>query len=71
MDLAMMKTLLEYKERAYQSALEVVVKQMNERIMKLETTDADLTTSLEFSQREIDDLNSKVCHQGIRKRKAS
>lgn len=55
-----MKTLLESHERVYKSALDAVVKQMNERIMKLESTVADLTTSLQFSQREIDDLKSTI-----------
>lgn len=56
----MIKTLLESQERAYKSAMDVVVKQMNDRIMKLESTVADLTTSLQFSQREIDDLKSTI-----------
>lgn len=56
----MIKTLLESQERAYKSAMDTVVKQMNDRIMKLESTVSDLTTSLQFSQREIDDLKSTI-----------
>lgn len=56
----MIKTLLESQERVYKSAMDAVVKQMNDRIMKLESTVADLTTSLQFSQREIDDLKSTI-----------
>ncbi|KAK4292470.1 hypothetical protein Pmani_034757 [Petrolisthes manimaculis] len=58
MDSTLIKTLLESQERAYKSAMDTVVKQMNDRIMKLESTVSDLTTSLQFSQREIDDLKS-------------
>lgn len=56
----MNKTLLESQERAYQSAIDAVVEQMNDGIMKLETTIVDLTTSLQFNQREIDDLKSVI-----------
>lgn len=54
-----MKTMLESQERAFNSALEIVVKQMNDHINKLENKVLDLTTSLEFTQREVDDLKSK------------
>lgn len=60
MDQTIIKTLLESQERAYKSAMEVVVKQLTEQVRKLETTVSDLTTSLEFTQREVDDLKSTV-----------
>lgn len=56
----MIKVLLDSQERAYKTALDVVVKQMSERINKLETTVSDLTTSLEYTQQEVDDLKSKI-----------
>lgn len=56
MDSALMKTMLESQERAFKTALDVVVKQMNDQIYKLEGKISDLTSSLEFTQREVDDL---------------
>ncbi|KAK3871114.1 hypothetical protein Pcinc_023760 [Petrolisthes cinctipes] len=52
--------LLESQERAYKSALDMVVKQMNDQINKLENKVSDLITSLEFTQREVDDLKSNA-----------
>lgn len=60
MDPTIIKTLLDSQERAYKSAMELVVKQMNDQMRKLEGTVSDLTTSLEFTQREVDDLKSTV-----------
>lgn len=60
MDASTIKTLLESQERAYKTAMDMVVKQMNDRIEKLESTVADLTSSLQFSQGEIDDLKSAI-----------
>ncbi|KAK3890961.1 hypothetical protein Pcinc_005128 [Petrolisthes cinctipes] len=67
MDSTLINTLLESQERAYKSAMDTVVKQMNDRIMKLESTVSDLTTSLQFSQREIDDLKSTIKELGKEK----
>lgn len=58
MDSSAIKILLESQERAYKSALDVVVKQMSDQINKLENKVSDLTTSLEFTQREVDDLKT-------------
>lgn len=55
-----MKAILESQERAFNSALEIVVKQMNDHINKLEGKVLDLTSSLEFTQREFDDLKATV-----------
>lgn len=52
--------LLKSHERAYKSAMEVMVKHLTERIQNLESTVSSLTTSLEFSQREIDDLKKAL-----------
>ena len=60
MESSTLKTLLESQERAYKSGMDAVVKQMNERIMKLESTAAELTNGLEYSQREIDALKSTI-----------
>ena len=56
--------MLDSQERAFNSALEIVVKQMNDQINKLEGKVLDLTTSLEFTQREVDDLKSKAKKHG-------
>ena len=60
MDATILKTMLDSQEQAFNSALEIVVKQMNDQINKLEGKVLDLTTSLEFTQREVDDLKSKA-----------
>ena len=48
--------LLKSQERAYKGAMEVMVKHLTERIQTLESTVTNLTASLEFSQRELDEL---------------
>lgn len=63
MDTAALKMMLESQERAYKSALDVVVKQMNDQMHNLQSKVTDLTTSLEFSQREIDDLKAHAKEQ--------
>ena len=40
--------------------MEVMVKYMTEQIQTLESTVTNLTTSLEFSQREIDELKKSI-----------
>lgn len=60
MDATILKTMLDSQERAFNSALEIVLKQMNDQINKLEGKVLDLTTSLEFTHREVDDLKSKA-----------
>ncbi|KAK3892381.1 hypothetical protein Pcinc_003751 [Petrolisthes cinctipes] len=60
MDSATITKLLESQERAYKNATEVVVKNLTERIHKLEATVSDLTASLEFSQNEIDALKTTI-----------
>ena len=52
--------MLESQERAFNSALDIVVKQLNDQINKLENRVVDLTTSLEFTQKEVDDLKSQA-----------
>lgn len=60
MDSSAIKLLLEAQERAYNSALNMVVKQLNDQINKLEQKVSDLTTSLEYTQKEVDDLKANV-----------
>ena len=60
MDLSALKMLLESQERAFKTAMDMVVKQMNDQINKLETKVSDLTTSLEFTQHEVDELKANA-----------
>ena len=60
MDTSLFQSMLEAQERAFKTALDVVVKQMNTQINKLENKVTDLTTSLEYSQRELDDMKTEL-----------
>lgn len=60
MDSAAITKILESQERAYKTAMEIVVKNLTDRIDRLEATVSDLTASLEFSQNEIDSLKSTI-----------
>lgn len=60
MDSSTLKLLLESQERAYKLALDAVVKQMQDQINKLENKVSDLITSLEYTQREVDELKSSA-----------
>lgn len=59
MESSLFKTMLESQERAYNTAMEMVMKQMKDHIKQLEGKVSDLATSLEFTQREVDDLKSQ------------
>ena len=63
MDSAAFKMMLESQERAYKSALDVVVQQMQDQINKLESKVSDLATSLEFTQKEVDELKANAKKQ--------
>lgn len=60
MDSSTIKVLLDSQERTYKTALDLVVKQMSEHINKLENKVSDLTTSLEFTQSEVDNLKTNA-----------
>lgn len=60
MDPTVIKTILESQNQAYKSALEIFVGQFNQKIQSLQTIVSDLQRSLEFSQKEVDDLKSGV-----------
>ncbi|MPC90983.1 hypothetical protein E2C01_085991 [Portunus trituberculatus] len=57
---SVIKAMLDLQERAYKSAMEIMVKQMNDHISKLEDKVSDMTASLEFTQREVDDLKANI-----------
>ncbi|MPC48335.1 hypothetical protein E2C01_042103 [Portunus trituberculatus] len=54
------ETLLDCQDKAYETALEIFLQQVNERIQSCETTVSDLTRSLEFTQNEVDELRDVV-----------
>ncbi|KAK3867997.1 hypothetical protein Pcinc_017498 [Petrolisthes cinctipes] len=56
MDTTVIKTILETQNQAYKSALEIFIGQINQKIQSLQTTVSDLQRSLEFTQKEVDDL---------------
>ena len=58
MDSSLLKSMLESQEQAYKSAMELLVKKMNNHMKQLEGNVTELTISLEFTQREVDDLKS-------------
>lgn len=60
MDPTVIKTILESQNQAYKSALEIFVGQFNQKMQSLQTTVSDLQRSLEFSQKEVDDLKNGV-----------
>lgn len=60
MDTSVLKTLLASQDQAYRSALEVFMKQINDKVEGLQATVAALTASLEFTQREFDDSKREV-----------
>ena len=60
MDLDAVKVLLQAQERAYKSAVDVVVELLNGRLPTTEGTITRLTKSLEFSQAELRDLKKEV-----------
>lgn len=60
MDLDAVKLLLEAHERAFRSAMDVVIDQLKGRIQITEGTITELIKSLEFSQAEINDLKNQV-----------
>ncbi|KAK3878659.1 hypothetical protein Pcinc_016720 [Petrolisthes cinctipes] len=60
MDTTMIKTILETQNQAYKCALEIFIGQINQKIQSLQTTVSDLQRSLEFTQKEVDDLKCEV-----------
>ncbi|KAK3868160.1 hypothetical protein Pcinc_026420 [Petrolisthes cinctipes] len=63
MDSSLLKSMLESQERAHKAAMEMMVKQMNDQIKKLEGKVSDLTVSLEFTQQEVDELKAEIKEQ--------
>ena len=54
------KLLLDSQERAFRSAVDVIVHQFEARISFMETTISDLTTSLEYTQAELQDMKCEA-----------
>ena len=55
-----MKTLLDSQNQAYRGAMKVFMKQMTDNVQGLESTVSDLRSSLEFTQKDLEDLKQEV-----------
>lgn len=60
MDTNTIKLLLDFQESAFRSGMDVIVQQFEARILSMEMTISDLTTSLEFTQAELQDLKREA-----------
>ncbi|KAK4316578.1 hypothetical protein Pmani_012280 [Petrolisthes manimaculis] len=60
MDIEVIKVLLETQDRAFKSALDIVVEQLTARIQAAEKRTEDVVKSLEFTQAEVSDLLNEV-----------
>ncbi|MPC72157.1 Protein unc-13 C [Portunus trituberculatus] len=60
MDSAVVKTMLEVQDQAYRGFLEIQMKQVDDKLQSMQATINKLTRSLEFTQRDVDDLKEKV-----------
>lgn len=60
MDTDLIKALLSTQEQAYRGAVEMLFKQANDNIKAVQSTVIELTTSLEFTQREVEDLKKEL-----------
>lgn len=69
MDSTVIKTLLDSQEKAYRSAMEIVVNQLNSQIKNMEDRVSEVTRSLEFTQSEMDGLKQEVKNLQENKRK--
>lgn len=56
----MLKTLLDSQSQAYHGALDVFMKQINDKFKAMDSTINDLLRSLEFTQSEVDNLKGDV-----------
>lgn len=56
MDVSTLKTLLSEQGQAYRGAVDLLFKQVNENVRALQEKVNDLTVSLEYTQKEVDDL---------------
>ena len=60
MELEAIKVLLEAQDRAFKSAMDIVVQQLTARIQATENRTEDLVRSLQFTQAEVKDLQNEV-----------
>lgn len=60
MDSSVLKTLLETQNQAYRGALEVFMKDIGDKVNQSQTMIHDLKQSLEFTQKEVDDLKLQL-----------
>lgn len=60
MDESTLKTILASQEKAFRTSIELLEKQMNEKVQSLQNVVGEVTKSLEFSQKEVDELKKEV-----------
>lgn len=60
MDPTLLKTVLESQQAAYKGATDILVSQFNSRIVTLEEKVLEVIKSLEFSQKEVDELKTEI-----------
>ncbi|KAK3893888.1 hypothetical protein Pcinc_002327 [Petrolisthes cinctipes] len=60
MDIEAIKVLLEAQDRAFKSAMDIVIEQLTARIQAAEKRTEDVVKSLEFTQAEMSDLLNEV-----------
>ncbi|MPC19425.1 hypothetical protein E2C01_012339 [Portunus trituberculatus] len=60
MEIEAVKLLIETQGKAFNTAMDIVVEQLKDRILTVERTMTDLTRSLEFTQAETVDLKNEV-----------
>lgn len=60
MDIPALNTVLATQDQAYRSTLEIFLQQVKDDIRVMQNDIHDLTTSLEFTQREVVDLKQEV-----------
>ena len=60
MYLEAIKVLLEAQDRAFESALDIIIEQLTARVQTAENRKEDLMESLEFTQAEVNDLQNEV-----------
>lgn len=60
MDTTVLKTLLDSQNQAYRGALEVFKKEIGDNVNSLQSTISELKRSLEFTQKDVDELKQEV-----------
>lgn len=60
MDTSTLKTLLASQDQAFRSTLDILIEQIKDDARSTESAINELTISLEFTQKEVEDLKQEV-----------